>query len=246
MFNNKNVNIQFNRMPGENIKVEHFISPIPFPKAPYVIDSIGYPPFTPDRINKVSFRELQNFRLEEKGLYFFQLNPSDTAGCLVGYFSPDFPRINKVGQMIAPIKYISSDEAYLNIIAQTNKKLAIDNFWLRISGSTDGARELIRIYYSRALFANFYFTDITEGWRTDRGMIYMIFGNPDKITRLNTEERWSYNRNPRSLNIVFHFKQISSKLSTNIFRLERDSKYKNIWDQAVNSWKSGIPFSFTN
>jgi len=148
--------------------------------------------------------------------------------------------------MIAPIKYISSDEAYLNIIAQTNKKLAIDNFWLRISGSTDGARELIRIYYSRALFANFYFTDITEGWRTDRGMIYMIFGNPDKITRLNTEERWSYNRNPRSLNIVFHFKQISSKLSTNIFRLERDSKYKNIWDQAVNSWKSGIPFSFTN
>lgn len=244
-FNNKSVNIQFNRMPGNDIKVEEYISPLPFPKAPYIVDSSDYRPLFPDRINDVTFRELQNFQLNQKGLYFFRLNQSDTAGLLLGYFSSDYPRINTLGQMTGPLKYISSDEAYLNIMAQTNKKLAIDNFWLKLSGSTDGARELIRIYYSRALFANFYFTDISEGWRTDRGMIYMIFGNPVKITRLDNEEIWSYKKNLRSKNPSFHFKQIPSKLSNNLFRLERNSEYRNIWDRAISSWRSGKPFSFS-
>jgi len=245
MFNNRNVNIQYKRMPGNNIKVEQYIIPRPFPNPPYLVDSIDRPLYRPDRTSNIGFRDLQDFHLEEKGLYFFQLSPTDTAGLLLGYFSEDFPRINTVGQMIEPVKYLTTDEEYLNILAKTNKKLALDNFWLRLTGSTDAARELIRIYYNRVLFANFYFTDVSQGWRTDRGMTYIIFGNPDKITRFNNEEVWTYNRNLMSSNNIFRFQKIRSKLSNNLFHLVRDQKYKNTWDQAINTWKSGKPYSLS-
>lgn len=245
MFSKKNLSIQYNRMPEGSITVDLYINPPPIPNPPYIIDSIEHGPLTKSSSYELSFREMQNYQLGENGLYHFSVNPDSGTGLLVGYFGSKYPRISTVKQMIGPLKYITIEEEYLNILANNNKKIAIDNFWLKQSGSTDRAREQIRIYYSRALFANFYFTGICEGWRSDRGMIYMIFGPPEKITRLNTLEIWSYKKTRRSDNPEFHFIKVDSNLSDNVFSLIRDESYKKAWEQAIASWRRGQAYSFT-
>jgi GWxTD domain-containing protein len=43
--------------------------------------------------------------------------------------------------------------------------------------------ELMEEYYRRIAFSLEAFTVIQEGWKTDRGMIYILFGPPDEIQR---------------------------------------------------------------
>ena len=79
-----------------------------------------------------------------------------------------------------------------------DKKLALDKFWLAKAGSEERGKELIRKYYNRVQDANNYFSSYTEGWRTDRGMISIIFGKPNVVTRTRREEIWSYGEEPNN------------------------------------------------
>ena len=68
--------------------------------------------------------------------------------------------------MIYPLKYILKDKEFNEIINTPNKKLAVDEFWLRAANkNVELARDLIRIYYNRAYLANYYFTSYKEGWK---------------------------------------------------------------------------------
>jgi hypothetical protein len=55
-------------------------------------------------------------------------------------------------------------------------------------------------YYRRVAFANRSFTTFRDGWKTDRGMVYIILGPPDEIERrpFNRGNKpyvvWSYYR----------------------------------------------------
>ena len=73
-------------------------------------------------------------------------------------------------------------------------KAALDDFWIKCGGNVDKARELIRIYYTRVLYSNYYFTSYKEGWRSERGMIYIIYGPPDKVYKTSEGESWGYKK----------------------------------------------------
>jgi hypothetical protein len=62
-------------------------------------------------------------------------------------------------------------------------------------------------YYTRVNYANVHFRGMREGWRTDMGMVYIIFGPPSDINRnpfnrstgtlfagrtIKASETWSY------------------------------------------------------
>jgi hypothetical protein len=53
-------------------------------------------------------------------------------------------------------------------------------------------------YYIRVQFANKNFAHYIEGWRTDMGMVYIIFGSPNNVDRHPFDidskpyEIWSY------------------------------------------------------
>ena len=49
--------------------------------------------------------------------------------------------------------------------------------------SLERAKELIKNYYGRLQHANLFFTSYLEGWKTDRGMIFMIFGERTNAVR---------------------------------------------------------------
>ena len=89
--------------------------------------------------------------------------------------------MNTPEAMIEPLAYLATPDEMEDMRSSPKPKIALDEFWIKCGSNVDKARELIRIYYTRVLYANFYFTSYKEGWRTERGMIYIIYGPPDKV-----------------------------------------------------------------
>ncbi len=81
------------------------------------------------------------------------------------------------------------------------KKNRFLTFWDRYHSrfSLDG-RVSMQEYYNRVAYANEHFTHFFSGWKSDRGMIYILFGPPDDVERhpfnIDTKpyEIWHYYR----------------------------------------------------
>src|SRR5690625_5315948 len=54
------------------------------------------------------------------------------------------------------------------------------------------AKSVISLYYERVEQANKQFTSFKEGWKTDLGMIYILFGPPWYVDRYLNTMAWSY------------------------------------------------------
>lgn len=64
------------------------------------------------------------------------------------------------------------------------KKELFENFWKKKDPTPNTDRnELMEEYYARVAYANKNFGHYMEGWRTDMGMVYIIFGPPSNVER---------------------------------------------------------------
>ncbi len=196
----------------------------------------------PDSMWTLPFKLGLKYLLKYEGIYHFQLDTTIDEGLTILNFGMDFPKIEKAEQLIEPLSYLMVSFEYEKQKAATNKKLAVDNFWLNKADGIDRARELIRIYYNRVYFANIYFTSFKPGWKTDRGMIYVIYGPPQHIYRSDSQEKWVYYRKSFSSSITFIFNYIPSPYALNNYILERSESYDWHWREAVESWKNGKVF----
>ena len=87
---------------------------------------------------------------------------------------------------------------------QEERQRLFDRFWEERDPTPETRRnELKEEFYKRVDFANRTFTEIAsgrEGWMTDRGKIYVVYGPPDQVDQRNAEmnmpaaETWHYNR----------------------------------------------------
>ena len=199
----------------------------------------------PDSLWILDYQKNTTYLLAYEGIYHFQFDTATREGLTVYNFGPDFPRIKRPLQMIEPLAYLTSSVEYEEIKNSVNQKLAIDNFWLGLTNnSMDRARELIRVYYNRVYFANYYFTTFKPGWKTDRGMIYIIYGPPQSVTRAAGKEKWIYYTNNFTTTLTFTFDFSPSSYTTDNFILERSEGYDGFWRQAVNAWQKGTVFMF--
>ena len=173
------------------------------------------------------------------GLYFVTSDISRTMGSTVMVCDPHYPEIKDVAQLTWPIRYISSKTEFEEIQKNNYPKKLIDNFWMDCGGSRERARDLIRIYYNRVREANYYFTSFTEGWRTDRGMIHLVFGNPTKINRFGDSETWIYGEEGNVASLQFLFRKMDSPITGNLYVLNRDPTFKAHWERAVTAWRNG-------
>nr|MQY80099.1 GWxTD domain-containing protein [Bacteroidota bacterium] len=80
------------------------------------------------------------------------------------------------------------------------------------------------------------------GWKTDRGMIYIVYGPPDILFKNDKEEVWSYGKKKKSDKISFTFRKVNSSFTENEYRLVRGEEVYTRWEDAVSSWKSGKVF----
>lgn len=153
-----------------------------------------------------------------------------------------FPQVESIQGMIESLRYISSRREFELMEGSKFPKQELDKFWLDCGGNKDRARELIRIYYNRVLEANYYFSSITEGWKTDRGLIHIIFGNPNRIRSTVDYETWIYGEEANVSSLVFNFRKMPTPFSRNHYQLERNPLYRTEWDRAVTAWRNGRIF----
>jgi GWxTD domain-containing protein len=96
--------------------------------------------------------------------------------------------MNEITELIDPIRYISTSTEYKNLKAAVNPKKGLDAFWLKLGKNEENSKELLKKYYRRIETANQFFTSYKEGWKTDRGIIYIIYGVPNSIRKNEDQE----------------------------------------------------------
>lgn len=155
-------------------------------------------------------------------------------------FGKGFPLIVKEEDLLAPLKYISTLEEYRLMQQSSDKKAAIDDFWLNVTGQNrEKSRVVLKEYYSRVQGANKHFSSYKPGWMTDRGMIYTIFGPPAKVTRKRKSEVWEYKKSYFSAPITFTFVLEPNPFSESHYVLDRLYSYKDIWYIQVDNIRNG-------
>lgn len=211
---------------------------------------IALPPFIDARPKSFSFRPDSVFFIEltdgtagplqfpAKGIYHIQSDTSIKEGATFFSFYKGFPEVTNAAQMLFPLRYICSKTEFNDMMLMKNSKEAVDDFWLDIAGNPDRAKELIRKYYSRVETANTYFTSYHEGWKTDRGMIYIIFGAPGIVYRNPDGETWIYGEDRNILSMTLNFSRVDNPFSDNDFELDRSLEYKDTWYSAIEAWRN--------
>jgi GWxTD domain-containing protein len=116
----------------------------------------------------------------------------------------EFPLpLTEIDELISQVAYIAKDEEmdYLRDgkTMEERQKRFIE-FWKKKDPSPSTKRnEIMQEYYKRLLTATKKFsTSYIKGWRTDMGMVYIIFGEPSAVDRhpfdMDTKpyEVWDY------------------------------------------------------
>ena len=88
---------------------------------------------------------------------------------------------------IRQLLYIATEEeadAFKAEKTYEQKKELFLTFWRRRDPSPDSKRnEFMEEYYARVKYANAHFKHFLEGWRTDMGMVFVMFGAPNNVDR---------------------------------------------------------------
>ncbi len=155
----------------------------------------------------------------------------------------NYPTISTVYEMVQPLRYISARKEFERLNNESSLKTGLDKFWLNCGDSKDRAKELISIYYSRVEEANVHFTSYKSGWRTDRGLIHVVFGAPSEVNREGETEVWLYGNKSDIGSVEFTFNFVANNISENHFELQRDAIYKSEWAKRVSAWRNGRIFN---
>jgi GWxTD domain-containing protein len=200
---------------------------------------------TPELKVDSTFRVMTNtpFVINGKGLYFAQLDTNSSYGTGFKVAEPQYPKYKTVQQLIEPLIYISdySEISPMNTIAANDayaKKLALDSYWLTLAKDEMKAKKMIKLYYQRVADANKFFTTYKEGWKTDKGMIYIAFGSPTQVTKLQGQEQWTYR--DYGSEIKFTFIKRNNQFTTAHYELIRNVKYHDVWYEMIEKWRMGL------
>jgi GWxTD domain-containing protein len=174
---------------------------------------------------------------EQSGFYFFQSDTSNMHGPTLFRMHTGFPKVTMHSQMCDALRYITSAKEFQQLKAYETPKVAVDSFWIANAGRSDLATELIRKYYQRIETANKLYTSYTDGWKTDRGMIYIVIGKPNQVFRSFEQEVWIYGESEDPRALKFYFNKAQNPFTDNDYVLIRNQYYKSTWYQNVQLWR---------
>lgn len=193
-----------------------------------------------------------NYDLLDKGNYRFEVEIIDHDGEKryrardFSIKSENFPNLLTPRELAEPLAYLMNRREYERLMEIEDPELlkeAIDRFWLTNVGNQSTARSVINLYYDRVEQANKFFTNFKEGWKTDMGMMYILFGPPWYIDRRLNNVTWSYSYNSSDPYYNFHFQRTKTPnryFPFDNYLLYRDSNYFNRQYQQVQLWLSGL------
>lgn len=192
-----------------------------------------------------------NYPLLEHGNYRFEVETTNQDGETI-YRARDFaikemnyPAVASSREMAKPLIYLMDERRHaemMRIEDPDSLKEAVDRFWLSNVGSQSRARSVINLYYERVEQANKQFSNFKEGWKTDMGMIYILFGPPWYVDRSLNRMQWSYSYDRRDPRRNFFFERNRNPneyYPFNHYIVERSQNYFNLVYQQTELWRSG-------
>jgi len=155
------------------------------------------------------------------GSYYLKVTLRDSSGKMFDYSVKSFVSrwfgvphsITDLEKAVDQMVYIANPEdiSYINDASDRMEKAKrFVAYWIKYdSNPSDSYNPVFNEYYNRVAMANANFTTYSlEGWRSDRGMVFIILGPPDNIERHPFEyyakpyEIWQYYNLNRSFLFV--------------------------------------------
>lgn len=174
---------------------------------------------------------------KEQGIYHIYYDSAKHLGFTVMRFTTNYPYLISDMQTLMPLRYISSKNEFKTMLESDNKELAVYEFWKEILGNHENIEEVSNSYYYRVQQANKLFASDKEGWKTDRGMIYIVYGAPDFVYRNRHTETWIYSDKNRRISETFNFDKSNNPFTDNEYWLVRSPSFIHSWAESVEYWR---------
>jgi GWxTD domain-containing protein len=176
------------------------------------------------------------FLPRKEGLYLFQQDTAAARGFSYRVVKENFPKFTKIDELVPPLILVTTPEEFAELNNTKGEKAKFDKTILNITGDKDRAKSFMKNYFHNIELANIYFSSYKEGWKTDRGMLFLIFGLPEEVSKNSGNEIWTYkNLN----NTKFTFVKSGSVYDPENYVLLRDKRFTDIWFSVVDLWRKG-------
>ncbi|MEQ9063139.1 MAG: GWxTD domain-containing protein [Vicingaceae bacterium] len=239
------VDVQVSPMLGSNnLKAYLLNENTVLPAPPFSVQENRPKPASYDSLYPIELNKSMSFQLtlNERGLYHVTQSDVNQGGLSILVGGYNFPYIQSTAAMVGPLRYITTRSEYSSILESVDQKKDLDAFWYNLAGNAERAREIIDTYYSRVELANKNFTTDRTGWRTDRGLVYIIYGPPNTVTKNQGLEKWIYNEKNNIMAVEFTFIKVNNAFSDKDFMLSRSGGFKSSWYRAIDNWRQGRVF----
>lgn len=190
-----------------------------------------------DSVFSVQLGEI--FTLQNEGLYFFQKDSSSADGISLRVQDPYFPLAKTFDRVLEPLIYISTRSETDAIRNAADPRQAFEDYWIKLVKIPDVASGTVKKFYDRVEAANFLFTNFEEGWKSDMGMIYIVYGPPNDVYKSEEIIDWVYNRDLTMPVIRFSFYKVKNVFTDHHYTLLRKKNYDKNWFKSVELWRDG-------
>ena len=207
------------------------LSPAP---PPYSQNEGFFNPKEAEVTEKLELKNRDFFQFNRTGTYYIYTNDNQENGVFVSVFHKDFPIISQLKDLILATRFITKNEEYKKLLNAENPKTVLDEFWLSRNKNESEAKQLIKTYYNRAKEANRLFSYAKEGWKTDMGMIFIIFGRPAMVKKFSNKIIWYYSQSAGRGPVEFVFENRFGQAV-----LERSENYRDAWNAEILKWRMG-------
>lgn len=179
------------------------------------------------------------FILNKEGLYFFQKDSSSANGISIRVQDQFFPLVKTFDKVLEPLIYISTRTETDEIRNAVNQQEAFEKYWINLVKVPSLATSIVRLYYDRVEAANYLFTSFEEGWKSDMGLIYIIYGPPNDVYKSEEIIDWVYNRDLTMPVVRFSFYKVKNVFTDHHYTLLRKKNYEKNWFKSVELWRDG-------
>ena len=135
-----------------------------------------------------------------------QTDTATRSGLTLSKFYDGFPNVSSPDNLLEPLRYITAEKEYEELAAKAQPQGWCRCFLVKHRQRRRAyPRADPEIPYGRVVYANRLFTSFKEGWKTDRGMIYIVFGTPNIVYKTDNTESWIYGEENHLLSMTFNF-----------------------------------------
>lgn len=157
-----------------------------------------------------------------------------------------FPNINDMELMTDALIYITRPGEYEEINASSHPdtlRKNFEQFFGELYSNRNIAKNVISSYFNRVEEANLLFSTHKQGWKTDPGMVYILFGQPDHQDHSMEGMAWHYYGSSTQQTKTFVFERsrnVGRAYPTENYILIRGRQFDRAYQNSLERWRRGL------